>query len=628
MALLIYDKQEIILRRFVAKHYPGAEIKAHIGKAWHQNRYIYVTIGNIVPGKNEDAKQKNSMLTSEIHYEYANGKWSLHFENESSSQFLMELKTFINDQIEDDDIFRWHRWWGKNRGKLDYDVWVNNDQELTDGLVTLRKRVDPLIKQFLNVDLESEEERVSNFMGEEADIADEPKLSFNTIADPFSASKKSEPYICSISELPFERLLIPYYQRPYKWSTHNVNQLINDVILFSDKQEYRLGTLVLYEDPQHPGQYDIVDGQQRIVTLSLLLNELLSDSEHYEFIPDDFSVAVQRFMRRRSFKHPSSIANVKTNLATIKRRLSDFDDAKVRFLLFRCQFVVVKLNNLTEAFQFFDSQNARGKDLEPHDLLKAFHLREMPVMDSEDMSRLSFWEAQETKNLVSLFLALYRIKRWSLRKTALEFTKDDVHVFKGVSLKKDTRYPAYMMAILSHYYMEKYNDDIDRQIDNHQMGYPFQLEAPIINGSRFFDMVRHYESLISSAFNAVAKDNSIIHVLDSYTNKNRRGDQYVREMFDLAILYYLDKFGTDNIDTVVTKAFIWAYKVRLSHSSVYMETVDNEAASAKGFFAMLRSASSPQDVMDWDIEPLQVLKRTELTEIIDLFKELNYYDVQ
>ena len=36
---------------------------------------------------------------------------------------------------------------------------------------------------------------------------------------------------------------------------------------------------------------------------------------------------------------------------------------------------------LAEAFQLFDSQNNRGKSLEPHDLLKAYHLRQQ---DSED----------------------------------------------------------------------------------------------------------------------------------------------------------------------------------------------------------------------------------------------------
>lgn len=625
MALLIYEKQEDIIKRFIAKRYPGATTKSYIGNAWHKNRYINVSIGKIVPGNSEEAAEKNTLLTDEIHYEYANGKWSFHFEKDSSSKFVEELKTFLNEQIEDDDKFRWHRWWNRNRGRLEYDVWINTDQEMTDGLVALRNRVDPYIKQFLNVS--SEEERISYNLDEQDVVEEEPLISLDSIADPYIDSKKSEPYICPISELPFEKVLIPYYQRPYKWSTHNVNQLINDVILFSDKPEYRLGTLVLFENQKNPGQLDIVDGQQRIVTISLLLIELLSTGS-YDFIPEGFALALKKFMVRKSFKHPTSIENIKKNMSTIKRRIVDIDPEKVKFLMFRCQFVVVKLNNLSEAFQFFDSQNARGKDLEPHDLLKAFHLREMPVLNDEDKSRLSFWEAQKSSILAELFLSLFRIKRWSLQKTAITFTKNDVHAFKGISLKKDTRFPSYMMAILSHFYMEKYNEDVDRQIDKHKMGYPFQLEAPIINGSRFFDMIQHYESMISSTLEHIGKENQIIQILDSYDKRNRRGDQFVRELFNLTIVYYIDKFGTNNIDIVITKAFVWAYSIRLTKVAVREDTIDREATDAKGFFAMLRSASSPEEVMDWDIEPLQSVKRPEnLPEIIDLFVKLNYYDI-
>ena len=46
-----------------------------------------------------------------------------------------------------------------------------------------------------------------------------------------------------------------------------------------------------------------------------------------------------------------------------------------------------------DAFQFFDSQNSRGKALKPHDLLKSYHLREM-VRDPEQLKirLISDWE--------------------------------------------------------------------------------------------------------------------------------------------------------------------------------------------------------------------------------------------
>lgn len=55
--------------------------------------------------------------------------------------------------------------------------------------------------------------------------------------------------------------------------------------------------------------------------------------------------------------------------------------------------VVFVLADLSEAFQFFDSQNARGRDLDPHDLLKAFHLREFASHEVElKAASVAHWE--------------------------------------------------------------------------------------------------------------------------------------------------------------------------------------------------------------------------------------------
>jgi hypothetical protein len=82
-----------------------------------------------------------------------------------------------------------------------------------------------------------------------------------------------EAEICRVGELSFDKLIIPPYQRPYKWTAKNVNQLISDLLTFKHQQQYRLGTLVLHND-------EIVDGQQRIITLALLIRVM------YEALPE------------------------------------------------------------------------------------------------------------------------------------------------------------------------------------------------------------------------------------------------------------------------------------------------------------------------------------------------------
>ena len=70
-------------------------------------------------------------------------------------------------------------------------------------------------------------------------------------------------------------LNVPIYQRPYKWTARNAIQLLDDIIEAknSNKEGYRVGTLILHK-PDNSTHYDIVDGQQRTITFSLLLTAL------------------------------------------------------------------------------------------------------------------------------------------------------------------------------------------------------------------------------------------------------------------------------------------------------------------------------------------------------------------
>lgn len=66
-------------------------------------------------------------------------------------------------------------------------------------------------------------------------------------------------------------LLIPLYQREYRWSDDKIQSLLNDI----KKNSKFLGNIILDQCEDH---YEIVDGQQRITTLVLILSELYN---HY-----------------------------------------------------------------------------------------------------------------------------------------------------------------------------------------------------------------------------------------------------------------------------------------------------------------------------------------------------------
>lgn len=433
-----------------------------------------------------------------------------------------------------------------------------------------------------------------------------------------------QPEVKSVGNILFNELTIPPYQRPYKWTSKNVNQLITDIITFRDKKRYRLGTLVLHNN-------EIVDGQQRIITLTLLIKKIydrLQDVKKKEYYKK-FMSQINEFTTSVKFSNKYSLHNIVENIHVIEEREMDFDDQLFDFILGKCEFVVIKLEDISEAFQFFDSQNARGKDLEAHDLLKAYHLREVTSMSEYDSFNIDNWQRQKTDSLKELFLLLYRAKRWPKGKTARYFTKDDIAEFKGVSLRDGKRYPFYQMEIVAHIFSESYYNDPIRKIDQNKMEFPFNLDDQIINGSRFFDMTRHYISLYDDikniqTFPKGGKAEEIMNVINDYNGMTRTGDQYIRCMFDTLLLYYTDRFGLEELDKVVPKFFVWAYKLRLTNSTVQLASTDNYAINKDSMFHYVCEAKTPYDIINQSTDNIDMknVKCTKCEKIIDMFKTL------
>lgn len=73
---------------------------------------------------------------------------------------------------------------------------------------------------------------------------------------------------------------IPTYQRPYAWETEQAEALLDDILAaLKDATEtreavtYFLGSIVLIKQPGSP-EAKVVDGQQRLTTLTILLSVL------------------------------------------------------------------------------------------------------------------------------------------------------------------------------------------------------------------------------------------------------------------------------------------------------------------------------------------------------------------
>ena len=370
-------------------------------------------------------------------------------------------------------------------------------------------------------------------------------------------------------------LRIPEYQRPYKWTAKNANQLLDDIVeaMNANKEVYRVGTLILHKDQEG---FNIVDGQQRTITFSLLLKALDND-------------LVIPFLNQKLSDNDFNMRNVMNNYRSIMRRLEplrDDRDHEIReleaYVKDRCEMIIVITDDLSEAFQFFDSQNARGKALYPHDLLKAYHLREMRSLDVLSTEQIvKMWEDLDQKKLAVLFNDyLYRLKEWLNGDRSGELNEHNIDMFKGVTSRDNYPYAQFYKGAFA------YADDINKShmpfVTGIQELDAFQLNAPIIAGKPFFEYAKHYFDILADIQNNdkyegyFINDNEIVRTLDLRKYKNGVGNGITRLMFDTAILLYVDRFcpaipsrvDLEYLDQFVDFAFIWAYSMRAQFKNV------------------------------------------------------------
>lgn len=208
--------------------------------------------------------------------------------------------------------------------------------------------------------------------------------------------------------------VIPSYQRPYAWTEDESSELFDDLYEFYTKEPdegYFLGSIVLIKGEGNPYS-EVIDGQQRLTTLTILLAAIASflegedrqtlckyimepGNKYEELQPKPrlalrerdrgfFSNYVQDLkfgdllaLSQQSLKNESQ-NNIQKNSKLILERIGkhfsngcDKLQGFVGFLLQRCFLVAVSTPNQQSAFRVFSVMNSRGLDLQSTDIIKA-----------------------------------------------------------------------------------------------------------------------------------------------------------------------------------------------------------------------------------------------------------------
>ena len=334
---------------------------------------------------------------SNVHYELIWDDWKLYWELHIEPQNVADhykysrIARYIQDSTLDDSSLVWY-----NDGpayKVRYNSIINSDDSLEKGLMLLYDKYDKLLedcaKRFKPTDLTLPYKNPSEFKK----FDDEEEVCLKTM---------------SLKDLFDLKLTIPDYQRIYCWNDNNIKTLWNNLKEMPEGLDYHLGAIIL--QCQDDG-YDIIDGQQRLVTLTLILRAL-----GYE---GNMPLLLQRF---KSQEACDNISNAKYVIQEIKGWDCDENNLMLNNILSHLTFSVLllKSNNLDLAYTFFSNQNSRGVRLSDYDILKAHHLRFLITNDSQAEHLARRWNtiSQDTDSdnepfiHKTLGLYLFRIRKW------------------------------------------------------------------------------------------------------------------------------------------------------------------------------------------------------------------------
>lgn len=253
------------------------------------------------------------------------------------------------------------------------------------------------------------------------------------------------------------KYIIPRFQREYSWENEELSELFEDLLdnIHIDNNgvlqpsEYFIGSLVLVGDEDNTTNIEryVVDGQQRLTTITILFSviarkfkdlgeEKLFDKTHSYIIGEDndgtpYSKLINEmtkpyFQMRIQQNEIDFSATPKTQedrrilsaynyfdkqlketalIKSIRERNPSLEEYNyvsllklIRDQVLKCKVIYVTVKSLEDAYEIFEVLNAKGKDLEPVDMIKNTIFSVVTNQTPLD-NALELW--QETKNSIS-----------------------------------------------------------------------------------------------------------------------------------------------------------------------------------------------------------------------------------
>lgn len=199
------------------------------------------------------------------------------------------------------------------------------------------------------------------------------------------------------------RYIVPEYQRQYSWGEEQWQDLWNDLLDLEQSHTHFLGSIVFVErntEFNETDEYEIVDGQQRITTISILLCALreyykqIGDSDAANGIENDYlfeknddwndeqklelnSLDERQYSRLIQGNPPKEEeSKIKRAIEFFADKIASLPEKEVdeirKKLLNSVTLVTIECQNQESAFRLFETLNDRGLELSQVDLMKNY----------------------------------------------------------------------------------------------------------------------------------------------------------------------------------------------------------------------------------------------------------------
>jgi len=238
---------------------------------------------------------------------------------------------------------------------------------------------------------------------------------------------------------------IPKFQRPYSWEDENISEFWEDVIS-NQTDDYFIGSMVVYKKSKQ--QFGVVDGQQRLTTITILLCALRD--KFLELGEDDHAEGIHQLIERKDHRSNKNeyVLKTETSFPYFQEHIQKFNDdpdveekiqneeknlcnahqkfislidgainsvdtdstvpdkdkdkvkldklERLRDAVYNLKVIFVMLDEEDDAYIIFETLNTRGKDLALTDLVKNHFFKHLKAKGEVDHAKLRWEKMLET----------------------------------------------------------------------------------------------------------------------------------------------------------------------------------------------------------------------------------------